>query len=103
MDYSTSPNLELVKTALDKIRAQESLAYARTGKAEATDPVVFTQDTATNAAVISTVIGGGGYFEKRLDDLGQNKSAAVKSPTPKTTLIATFNKNVPVSKNFMAD
>jgi len=103
MDYSTSPNLELVKTALDKIRAQESLAYARTGKAEATDPVVFTQDTANNAAVITTVIGGGGYFEKRLDDLGQNKRANVKSPTPKTTLIATFNKNVPVSKNFMAD
>jgi hypothetical protein len=103
MDYNTSPNLELIKTALDKIRAQESLAYARVGKAESTDPIVFTQDTATNAAVITTVIGGGGYFEKRLDDLGQNKSAQVKSPTPKTTLIATFNKNVPVSKNFMAD
>lgn len=103
LNYSTSPNLELVKTALDNIRDQEILKTAREGKAMATDTVIFTQDLATNAAVISTVIGGGGYFDKRLDDLGQNKSAGVKSPTPKTTLMATFNKNVPVSKNFMAD
>ncbi|HEY9826354.1 MAG TPA: hypothetical protein V6D19_12975 [Stenomitos sp.] len=103
MNYDSAPNLILVKTALDKIRDQEMLQTAREGKAIATDSIIFTQDTATNAAVVTTVIGGGGYFAKRLDDMGPNVSANVKAPAPKTTLIAQFDKNVPVSKNFMAD
>jgi hypothetical protein len=103
MDYDTSPNLELVKTALDKLIDQEKLAVARTGKAEATDPAVFTQDRATNAAVVTTVLGGGGYFDKTTDDLAINRSVSVSAPTPKTTLIAEFKKDLPISKNFMAD
>lgn len=62
LNNDASPDLELVKTALDKIRDEQVLKNARTGKAEATDPIVFTQDTATNAAVVSTTQGGGGYF-----------------------------------------
>ena len=42
-------------------------------------------------------------MEKTTDDLSNSKSAAVKSPTPRTTLIANFKKNVSISKNFMAD
>ena len=103
LTYSTSPDLELVKTALDKIRDEEVLLNARRGKAEATHPVVFTQGRATNAAVISTVQGGGGYFEKSTDDVSSNKSVAIKSPAPKTTLIAQFKKDLDISKNFMAD
>lgn len=103
LNQSSSPSLELVKTALDKIRDEQVLKNARTGKAEATDPVVFTQDTATNAAVISTTQGGGGYFEKTLDDLSMNKNVSIKSPTPKTTLIANFKKNLKISNNFMED
>lgn len=103
LTQSSSPNLELVKTALDKIRDEQVLKNARQGKAEATDPVIFTQDTATNAAVVSTTQGGGGYFEKTLDDMSMNKSVAIKSPTPKTTLIAKFKKDLDIPDSFMED
>lgn len=103
LSNTSSPDLELVKTALDKIRDEQVLLNARTGKAEATDPVVFTQETATNAAVISTTQGGGGYFEKSTDDVKAAKQVSINSPAPKTTLIATFRKDLDISNNFMAD
>lgn len=103
LSRDSSPALELVKTGLDKIRDESMLTYARQGKAEATDPVIFTQDRATNAAVVSTVQGGGGYFEKRIGDFKAAKSVAVNSPTPKTTLVAEFAKDLDIARTFMAD
>lgn len=103
LNQSSGPNLILVKTALDKLIDEEKLQIARTGKAAATDPIVFTQDTATNAAVVSSVIGGGGYFEKTTDDVSLNKGATVQAPAPKTTLIANFKKNLDIPWTFMAD
>ena len=103
LNYDSSPNLELVKTALDKIRDEAALKNARTGKATAEDPVVFTQEVATNAAVVTTVQGGGGYFDKTTDDLSLPKNIAISAPTPKTTLIANFKKDLDISNNFMAD
>ena len=103
LNRDTSPARELVQTALDKIRDEAVLQNARTGKAEATDPVVFTQDIATNAAVVSTTQGGGGYFLKTTDDLATMKSVAIKSPTPKTTQIADFKKDLDIARTFMAD
>jgi len=103
LNRDSSPDLELVKTALDKIRDEQILKNVRTGKATADNPVVFTQDTASNAAVISTVQGGGGYFNKTTDDLATQKGIAIKSPTPKTTIIAEFKKDLDISRTFMAD
>jgi hypothetical protein len=103
LNYSSSPNLELVKTALDKLFDQTMIEEAVTGKATALDPQVFTQDTADKAAVVSTVIGGGGYFDKTLDDISINRSVVINAPTPKTTLIAQFKKDMPISRSFMAD
>ena len=103
LNQSTGPNLILVKTALDKLVDQAQMENAVTGKAEATDPVVFTQDTATNAAVVTSVIGGGGYFEKTTDDVAWNKDASLKAAAAKTTLIANFKKNLPIARTFMAD
>lgn len=103
LNQNTSPSLNLVKTALDKLLADELKEVARTGKAEAIDPIVFTQDTASNAAVVTTVLGGGGYFEKTLDDLALNRAATINAPAPKTTLIAQFRKDLPISRTFMAD
>jgi len=103
MDQNTGPNLILVKTALDKLFDEATIEQAVTGKALATDAVVFTQDSADNAAVVSTVMGGGGYFDKTLNDVGLNKNATVNSPAPKTTLIAQFKKDLPISRTFMAD
>lgn len=103
LSRDSSPSLELVKTALDKIRDEAALQNAREGKAEATDPVVFTQGTADNAAKVSTVQGGGGYFEKRIGDFQSAKAIAINSPTPKTTLIAEFTKDLDIARTFMAD
>lgn len=103
LNQSSSPNLELVKTALDKIRDEQMLQPVRTGKATALDPICFTQDIATNAAVISTTQGGGGYFAKTTDDLATRKTSAIKSPTPKTTLIAEFDDGLEIPRTFMAD
>lgn len=103
MDQNTSPNLELVKTGLDKLIDDANLEIAVVGKATAEDPLVFTQETADNAAVVSTVIGGGGYFQKSTDDTPLKNEATVTAPSPKTTLIAEFSKNLPIARTFMAD
>lgn len=103
LNRDASPNLELVKTALDKIKDDQMMKEARVGKATALDPVVFTQAGADNAAVVTSVIGGGGYFEKSIDDLSPAKSVSPSSPSPKTTLIAEFKKNLPIARTFMAD
>lgn len=103
LSRDSSPALELVKTALDKIRDEAVLQNARTGKAEATDSVIFTQGRATNAAVVSTVQGGGGYFEKRIGDFKNAKAIAINAPSPKTTLIAEFAKDLDIARTFMAD
>ncbi len=103
LNRDSGPDLQLVKTALDKIRDESVLKNARTGKAEATDPVIFTQSEAKNAAVVSTTQGGGGYFKKTTDDAATRKTSAIKSPSPKTTIIAEFNDGVDIARTFMAD
>lgn len=103
LNNGSAPSLILVKTALDKLFDQSMIENATVGKAEATDPVVFTQDTASNAAVVSTVMGSGGYFDKTTDDIATNKNAAVSAAAAKTTLIAQFKKDLPISRTFMAD
>ncbi len=107
LNYSTSPNLELVKTALDDLRDNTLIEQAVVGKAEATDPVVFGQEGADKAAVVTSVIGGGGYFKKTItgtaQDVTAKKVAAKNAYSPKTTIIAEFNKDVPISRSFMMD
>lgn len=103
LDQDSGPNLILVKTALDKLRDEATLQIARTGKADATDPIVFTQDTADNAAKVVSVIGGGGYFDKTFDDRTTTKDANVTAATPKTVLMATFKKNLPIPWTFLDD
>jgi hypothetical protein len=103
LNQDSSPELELVKTALDKLVDGAKLQVARTGKAEATHPTVFTQDSAMSAAVVTSVIGGGGYFEKRTGDFKKNMNVAKTAATPKTTIIAEFNKSLPIARTFLAD
>lgn len=107
LNYDSSPNLELVKTALDNLRDNALLQQTNNGKATATDPVVFTQSTADRAAVVTSVIGGGGYFKKTVTGVAQdisNKKTITKNAfSPKTTIIAEFNQDVPISRSFMQD
>lgn len=106
LNQNSAPSLILVKTALDKLLDQAQMENTTVGKAEATDAVVFTQDGQSGkgrAAVVSTVIGGGGYFQVTTDDLAPNQTVAVSAPAPQTTLIKQFKKDLPISRTFMAD
>jgi len=103
LNSSSGPNLILVKTALDELIDGAKLMVARAGKVEATDPVVFTQDTAENAAKVSSVIGGGGYFSKNTDDQQPRKSSFKAAAAPRVTVIAEFTKDLPIPRTFMQD
>lgn len=103
LNNDTGPNLILVKTALDKLVAGERRKEAIQGKALATDPVIFSQDTADKAAVVPTTIGGGGYFDSTTSDLGGTKDANISAPSPKTVLVLQFKQNLPISRTFMDD
>lgn len=103
LNNDSGPGLILVKTALDKLIADELQKTASVGKALATDPVIFTQDKATNAAVVASVIGGGGYFMTTTQDLGPTKNADISAATPKTTLVVNFKQNLPIARTFMDD
>lgn len=103
LNNDSGPALILVKTALDKLIADERKKQAVVGKALATDPVIFTQDTATNAAVVASVEGGGGYFQKTTADIAPTKDANISAAAPKTVLVANFKQNLPISRTFMDD
>lgn len=107
LQYNTSPNLELVKTSLDNLRDGSLLTKDNNGKADATDPVIFNQSSADRAAVVTSVLGGGGYFKKTVTGVAQDitaKKTALKAAfTPRTTIIAEFNQDLPISRSFMAD
>ena len=103
MDQNSAPSLILVKTALDKLFDEATIEMAVVGKATALDEMIFTQDTATNAAVVSSVIGGGGYFQTTTDDVALTNETNVAATAAKTSLVVQFKKNLPISRTFMAD
>lgn len=103
LNRDTGANLILVKTALDKLRDDQLQQENVVGKATALDPVVFTQDSADKAAVVTSVIGGGGYFDKNTDDNAAKKDVAKNALAPQTTIIAEFNQNLRIARTFMAD
>ena len=103
LNNDSGPNLILVKTALDKLVDGVRRKQAVQGKALATDPVIFTQDGADKAAVVASVEGSGGYFQKTTQDIATTKEAAISAASPKTVLIANFKQNLPISRTFMDD
>ncbi|MEI6532495.1 MAG: hypothetical protein WCO06_01505 [Candidatus Roizmanbacteria bacterium] len=103
MHNDSAPSLILVKTALDKLLDEATIELAVTGKATAKDEAVFTQDSATNAAVVTSVIGAGGYFQSTTDDVALSNEAQVTAAAQKTSLVVQFKKNLPISRTFMAD
>lgn len=99
----SSPALSLVSTVLDEIRDQAMMQNARKGKVEATDAQVFTQRSEPGkGAVHTTVLGGGGYFEKvSSTDVPVRKDASITAPAYRTTVIAEFSKNLTIPRTFM--
>lgn len=103
MDNNSAPGLILVKTALDKLFDDATIEMAQAGKATALDPILFTQTSAYNAAVNSSVIGGGGYFQTTTDDVPLVPEANIAAAALKTSLVYEFLQNMPISRTFMAD
>ncbi len=99
---SNSNILQLVQTYLDRLFTGTA-SETRAGKVGALDPLVFTQDTATNAAVNSTVQGGGGYFQTTTSDVPTPEQTTVNAPNAKVSLVVNFLKNLPIARTFMAD
>ncbi len=103
MDNNSGPDLILVKTALDRLKDYAMIEATTVGKATALDTILFTQDTASNAAVVSSVIGGGGYFQTTTDDVPLVPEANIAAAPKKTSLVYEFLQNMPISRTFMAD
>ncbi len=103
MNQDSAPGLILVKTALDKLFDEATIEEAVVGKATALDTMVFTQGTATNAAVNSSVIGGGGYFQVTTNDVPLVNEANIAAAALKTDLVYQFIQNLPIARTFMAD
>lgn len=103
LNFDSAQNLILFKTALDKLYAEEKLEMATSARAFATDPLIFTQESADKAAVVSSVLGGGGYFAKFTKDITRQNKVAISAANARTTIIAKFKKDVPVSQDAMDD
>lgn len=104
MNNDTGPSLNLVKTGLDKLLDEATIEMATVGKATALDTLVFTQDSAPQAAGInSSVIGGGGYFQTTTDDVPLVNEANVSAAATRFTQVVNFLKNLPISRTFMSD
>lgn len=99
---SNSNILQLVQTYLDRLFTGTA-SETRAGKVGALDPMVFTQDVATNVAVNSTVQGGGGYFQTTTSDVPTVEQTTVNAPNAKVSQVINFLKNLPISRTFMAD
>lgn len=103
MKAATSPNV--AHTALDFVffqKYQDEAQMAR-GRARATDPLVFKQDTASSDKVIYDQFGGGGLFPQRT-----NEEAEIQQSSPRVTNnvslnVLEFADAVDVPKNFMDD
>lgn len=101
---SNTSILELVQTFLDRLFTGAA-AETRAGKINALDPLVFTQDVATNAAVNSTVQGSSvqGYFQTTTNDVPAPINTGTYAYNAKVSLVKNFLKNLPISRTFMAD
>lgn len=101
---NSGPNLNLVKTGLDKLFDQSTMQLAMPGKATATHPLVFVQETAPEAAgVNTTIIGGGGYFGQSTDDVPPVKDAPKRAYATRFSQVVNFAENLPISRTFMED
>jgi hypothetical protein len=52
---------------------------------------------------VSSVIGGGGYFQTTTNDVPLVNEATVNAAAARTTIVLQFLKNLPISRTFMAD
>lgn len=104
LNNNSGPSLNLVKTGLDKLFNQSTMQLATVGKATATHPLVFVQETAPEAAgVNTTIVGGGGYFSQSTDDVPPVKDAAKRAYATRFSQVVNFSENLPISRTFMQD
>ena len=100
MNSNTSSNV--VRTALDKVFFTEFDVMQTPGYADATDDMLFRQESADRAAVITEQYMGPGLFE----ETNEEEDLAAGSPkvgNQKTSTVLKYTKAVDVPKNFFDD
>ena len=100
---STSPNV--AHTALDFVfyqKYQDEDQISR-GRARATDPLVFKQDTANSDKVIYDQFGGGGLFGQRTNEEAEIAQSSPRATNNVSLTVLEFADACDVPKNFMDD
>ena len=100
---STSPNV--AHTALDFVfyqKYQDEDQISR-GRAKATDPLVFKQDTANSDKVIYDQFGGGGLFSQRTNEEAEIDQSSPRATNNVSLTVLEFADACDVPKNFMDD
>ncbi len=101
---SSTPNEVLIRTTLDRELDGSVVQKTVAGRANAEDAVIFTQETAGSLGIVtSSVLGGGGYFQKTATDNTPAKSIRKDTFQPKYTRINEFSMDMPISRTFMDD
>lgn len=101
---SVTPNEVLIRTTLDKELDGAIVQKTVAGRATAEDATIFTQDNAGSLGIVtSSVIGGGGYFQKNTTDAQPSKQIRKDTFQPKYTRIAEFPMDLPITRTFMED
>ena len=102
MSINSNNSSNVVRTALDKVFFTEFDVERTPGYADATDAMIFRQESTDRAAVITEQYKGSGYFE----ETNEEEDLAVGSPkvgNQKTSTVAKYTKSVDVPKNFFDD
>jgi hypothetical protein len=101
---SVTPNEVLIRTTLDKELDGSIVEQTVAGRATAEDAVIFTQESAGSLGIITTsVLGGGGYFQKSTSDGTPAKQIRKDTFQPKYTRVINFDMDMPITRTFMED
>jgi hypothetical protein len=100
---STSPNV--AHTALDFVYFQkyQDEAKVAVGRAQASDPLVFKQESADSDKVIYDQFGGGGLFAERTNEEAELQQSSPRATNNVSLTVKEFAQAVDVPKNFMDD
>ena len=95
-------NPELILTSLDEVFFGGYDVDTHPAYANATDGMIFGQDTATNSAVISNVMGMPGLFTD-VNEEEPADNASIRSDHKATQNVKNFKRNIPISKEYFDD
>ena len=94
---------KVTKTAIDKVVMEGLAEYnSAKGRAYATDPIAFMQESTDRSAVISEKLQPMGYFTAKTEE-GNVPTNTLRVGNTKTVLIEEFSNGFEVPRTFAAD